>query len=202
MAKCWMIFFKYFFKTNIERGIEFKPAKWSVSLLLHLYLILSYLLSCLMLFFALFKVILCFNVLVQLTMALNQPISPANSLNFFYTIGKLKTLKRTGWVHNGKFIAWHHWFLLYSCLNLTCCYVEIPLPESVADHMYRMSMLSMLITDTAVNKDHLMKICMVHDLAESIVGDITPHCGVSKEDKRKLEEVLPRHTYDTSWELY
>ena len=69
-------------------------------------------------------------------------------------------------------------------------YIEIPLPESVADHMYRMSMLSMLITDATVNKDHLMKICMVHDLAEAIVGDITPHCGVSKEDKRKLEEVL------------
>ena len=34
------------------------------------------------------------------------------------------------------------------------------------------------------------KICMVHDLAESLVGDITPYDGVSKEDKRKLEEVL------------
>ena len=30
---------------------------------------------------------------------------------------------------------------------------------------------------------------MVHDLAESLVGDITPYDGVSKEDKRKLEEV-------------
>ena len=71
-------------------------------------------------------------------------------------------------------------------------FIEIPLPESVADHMYRMSMLSMLMTDKAVNKDHLMKMCMVHDLAESIVGDITPHCGISKEHKRKLEEVRSR----------
>jgi putative hydrolases of HD superfamily len=30
---------------------------------------------------------------------------------------------------------------------------------------------------------------MVHDLAEALVGDITPYDGVSKEDKRKLEEV-------------
>ena len=30
---------------------------------------------------------------------------------------------------------------------------------------------------------------MVHDLAESLVGDITPYDGVSKETKRKLEEV-------------
>ena len=29
---------------------------------------------------------------------------------------------------------------------------------------------------------------MVHDLAEALVGDITPYDGVSKEDKRKMEE--------------
>ena len=87
--------------------------------------------------------------------------------------------------------------------------IGIPLPESVADHMYRsqinprfnksdilqffpdhrMSMISFLVQDPTVDKDKLMKICMVHDLAEAIVGDITPHDGVSKEEKRKLEEV-------------
>ena len=36
-------------------------------------------------------------------------------------------------------------------------------------------------------------VCMVHDLAESIVGDITPHCNVSKEEKRQLEEVQPQN---------
>jgi hypothetical protein len=50
-------------------------------------------------------------------------------------------------------------------------------------------MLSFMITDPDVKKDRLMKICLVHDLAESVVGDITPHCGVSKEEKRKLEDV-------------
>lgn len=28
---------------------------------------------------------------------------------------------------------------------------------------------------------------LVHDLAESIVGDITPYCGVSKEEKKMRE---------------
>lgn len=28
---------------------------------------------------------------------------------------------------------------------------------------------------------------LVHDLAESLVGDITPYCGVSKEEKRIRE---------------
>jgi hypothetical protein len=53
----------------------------------------------------------------------------------------------------------------------------------------RMSMLTFAVRDPRINRDRLMKICLVHDLAESIVGDITPHCGVSKEEKRVLEEV-------------
>ena len=28
---------------------------------------------------------------------------------------------------------------------------------------------------------------LVHDISESIVGDITPFCGVSKEEKYRLE---------------
>ena len=89
----------------------------------------------------------------------------SRSLAFFRTVGQLKTLKRTGWVNH-----------------------NIPLPESVADHMYRMSMMTFLLVDKEINRDRLMKICMVHDLAESIVGDITPDEPISKDEKRKLEE--------------
>eukprot|EP01033_Poteriospumella_lacustris_P001582 gene1582-1147_t len=96
---------------------------------------------------------------------MSSPIEPAKAVNFFNVLGKLKTLKRTGWVNN-----------------------EIHLPESVADHMYRMAMMSFLITDSAVDKGYLMKICMAHDVAEAVVGDITPYDGVSKEDKRRMEE--------------
>lgn len=32
-----------------------------------------------------------------------------------------------------------------------------------------------------------MEMALVHDLAESLVGDITPYCGVSKKDKEVLE---------------
>ena len=52
-----------------------------------------------------------------------------------------------------------------------------------------MSMLAFLITDSAIDKERLIQICLVHDLAEATVGDITPYDGVSKEDKRRLEEV-------------
>ena len=56
-------------------------------------------------------------------------------------------------------------------------------------HLFRMSMLAFAVRDNSVNRDLLMKICMVHDLAESVVGDITPYDGVTKEEKRVLEEV-------------
>jgi len=53
-----------------------------------------------------------------------------------------------------------------------------------------MSMLAFALRDPAVNRDRLIKICLVHDLAEALVGDITPHDKrVSKEEKRFLEEV-------------
>ena len=34
-----------------------------------------------------------------------------------------------------------------------------------------------------------IKMALVHDLAECTVGDITPHCGVSKEEKHRRERV-------------
>jgi len=93
-------------------------------------------------------------------------VTPSRALQFFKTVGDLKRLKRTGWVNH-----------------------NVKLPESVADHMYRMSMLSLLIKDPEIDRERLMKICMVHDLAEAIVGDITPHdTRVTKEMKRKMEE--------------
>ena len=34
-----------------------------------------------------------------------------------------------------------------------------------------------------------IKIALVHDLAECIVGDITPYCGISREEKYLKEKV-------------
>ena len=33
-----------------------------------------------------------------------------------------------------------------------------------------------------------MKLALVHDMAESIVGDVTPFDGISKTEKHKMEE--------------
>lgn len=34
---------------------------------------------------------------------------------------------------------------------------------------------------------------LVHDMAECIVGDLTPHCGVSDDDKHKREVSAMEH---------
>ena len=87
-------------------------------------------------------------------------------LKFLTIVGKLKRLDRTGWVRK-----------------------NIKNPESVSDHMYRMSVMAMVLGDSLGNlkRDHCVKMCLVHDMAESIVGDITPYDGVSKEEKHKKE---------------
>lgn len=37
-------------------------------------------------------------------------------------------------------------------------------------------------------RSRVMKLAVVHDLAEALAGDIAPFQNVSKEDKRRLEE--------------
>ncbi|KNE65175.1 hypothetical protein AMAG_10828 [Allomyces macrogynus ATCC 38327] len=96
---------------------------------------------------------------------MEQQHSPASILEFLQIVGNLKTTKRTGWVRHG-----------------------VPQPESIADHMHRMGVLAMLIQDPSLDRTRCVKMAIVHDIAESIAGDITPNCGVSKEEKFRLEQ--------------
>ncbi|KAL0228740.1 hypothetical protein GEMRC1_013360 [Eukaryota sp. GEM-RC1] len=94
-------------------------------------------------------------------------MSSSPILQFLTAAGRLKQLPRTGWLQN-----------------------NIPNPESVADHSFRLSLFALsfghLIPGVDVSKAVFMSI--VHDLAESIVGDITPHdTHISKEQKLAME---------------
>ncbi|OBZ82029.1 HD domain-containing protein C4G3.17 [Choanephora cucurbitarum] len=103
--------------------------------------------------------------------------NPASVIRFLHVIENLKVwaryratrvanrTKRTGWIDNG-----------------------IQQPESIADHMHRMGIMAMLVNDPSINREKCIKMAIVHDLAEAVVGDITPHAGVSKEDKFKMEK--------------
>ena len=93
--------------------------------------------------------------------------SASSLLDFYLLVGRLKTTKRTGWVNHA-----------------------VPLPESVADHMYRMALMAFtLIPVSASLSSSPVVTALAHDLAESIVGDITPPeiSGVSKQDKQRRE---------------
>jgi hypothetical protein len=46
---------------------------------------------------------MCLSQEIQFVMSqFKSVVEPRNALNFFNIVGKLKTLKRTGWVNNGK----------------------------------------------------------------------------------------------------
>lgn len=73
---------------------------------------------------------------------------------FFHLIERLKTTKREGWRRFG-----------------------ITQGESISDHMYRMSIMTMFAPPelaSKINVPHCTKMALIHDMAESLVGDITP----------------------------
>ena len=92
-------------------------------------------------------------------------LNPPNYLlAFLNVVQQLKIQKRTGWLD----------------FDVTEC-------ESIADHMYRMSVICMLITNKQVNRDRCIRIALVHDMAESLVGDITPVSPISASEKHARE---------------
>jgi len=62
-------------------------------------------------------------------------------------------------------------------------------PESVSDHSFRAAFMALVLAEK-FNLDgfKLVKLLLVHDLAESETGDITPETPVSEEEKFVKEE--------------
>ncbi len=67
--------------------------------------------------------------------------------------GALKRLPRQGWVHLG-----------------------IPKPESVADHSYRLALMTLLMAQAnpEIDVSRALVLAICHDLPEAIAGDATP----------------------------
>ncbi|KAG1368052.1 putative HD domain-containing protein 2 [Cocos nucifera] len=92
--------------------------------------------------------------------------SASFAIDFLTLCHRLKTTKRKGWINHG-----------------------IKGPESIADHMYRMALMALIAGDLpGVNRERSIKIAIVHDIAEAIVGDITPSDGVPKAEKSRREQ--------------
>jgi len=86
-------------------------------------------------------------------------------LDFFKTAANLKKIPRQGWIDK----------------------LSINNPESVADHSYSMAVIGMVISDIEnQDSEKILKMILLHDLAESKIGDFTPG-QLSKERKKDLE---------------
>ena len=76
----------------------------------------------------------------------------------------LKEVARTGWVRAG-----------------------VNNPESVAAHSWGMAMLATQLCPEELNLQRVLELCILHDVAEVLVGDITPHDNITSEEKHRLE---------------
>lgn len=64
---------------------------------------------------------------------------------------------------------------------------DVANPESVAAHSWGIGWLVLLFLPPDLNRERALSYAVVHDLAEVRVGDITPHDGISTQDKQALE---------------
>lgn len=94
----------------------------------------------------------------------------AGLLAFLRTAGQLKRVKRSGWLRSGVAPA--------DC-------------ESVADHSWRIAVMALVLGDAELGVDgpRALRMALLHDVQEALVGDIMPpqHSGVSEQDKHQLE---------------
>ena len=85
-------------------------------------------------------------------------------LRLFLEALALKELPRAGWTRVG-----------------------IAAPETVAAHSWGMALLALLHCPADLDRERVLALCVLHDLVEVHVGDITPHDGISKAEKRRRE---------------
>jgi putative hydrolase of HD superfamily len=111
--------------------------------------------------------------------------------SFFHSVLQLKSVSRAGWVSK----------------------VNIKDAESVADHTFSMCAMAMLLSDMqGLDTHRVMKMVILHDLAESIVGDYMPGDLSAREkltkEKRGMKSILSclpkkiKEEYERIWLEY
>jgi putative hydrolase of HD superfamily len=86
-------------------------------------------------------------------------------LDFFKNALNLKNISRQGWIDK---LSMEH-------------------PESVADHSYSMAIMGMVISDLEnYDSEKMLKMILLHDLAESKIGDFTPE-QITQDKKEQIE---------------
>ena len=87
--------------------------------------------------------------------------------DFFQKVLELKNIPRQGWKEK----------------------LGINNPESVADHSYSTTVISMILSDLeGLNTEKIIRMALLHDLAESVIGDIIPN-DITKNEKISKENL-------------
>jgi len=96
-------------------------------------------------------------------------LSTVGTLEFLTKLSVLKGTPRKGWLVKAG----------------------IKRPESVADHVYRTAMMALVLSygRPDLDKQRLLEMALIHDLAEITVGDLMPEekIGSTAEQKAELE---------------
>lgn len=90
--------------------------------------------------------------------------------------GNLKRLPRQGWLH-----------------------LEVPEPESVADHSFRVALMTLLLAheNPEIDVGRALTLALCHDLPEALAGDITPFDEALADeatDREQLFHSAPRYS--------
>lgn len=90
-----------------------------------------------------------------------------NLAKFLLKAGNLKKVHRSGWVRE-----------------------EMPEPETVAEHSWRLAFLAMLLEDKldTVNINKLLRMALIHDLTEALTGDIVIQRGAKQINDKNIDE--------------
>jgi len=85
---------------------------------------------------------------------------------FFLHAYRLKHLQRAGWLRVG-----------------------VQNPESVASHSWGIAFLVLQLCPAHLNRERMLELALVHDIPEVVVGDITPHDNINKQEKKRRETI-------------
>ena len=112
-------------------------------------------------------------------------------LDFFKSAINLKNISRQGWIDK----------------------LSLKHPESVADHSYSMAIMGMIMSDLEnYDSEKILKMILLHDLAESKIGDYTPG-EIDADKKERIENnaffeitaklpITLKSQYDEIWTEY
>jgi putative hydrolase of HD superfamily len=91
-----------------------------------------------------------------------------NLAQFFTTLQELKRVRRTGWIDRG---------------------VPLADVESVADHSYLTALIAWItaLDNPGLDATRVLKLAIIHDLAEAIVGDAPPYDADDVPDRADLD---------------